>query len=248
VIPTLTAGTTTSTAATITSGTITNLASTTGTIATLNSTTGTIGNLSTTLAGDFTISSGTGTLGTTGVTAGTYGSASAIPFITVDAKGRITSATSGTFSTIPAGAVMAFAMNSAPSGWLSADGSEVSRTTYATLFTAIGTTHGTGDGSTTFNVPNLQGIFVRGSGSQTISGTSYSGTFAAKQQDELKSHKHQSWEQLTNTSGQLQCAQSTQAGTGKTAASSTNANFETANTGGTETCPANIALFYCVKT
>ena len=102
VIPTLTAGTTTSTAATITSGTITNLASTTGTIATLNSTTGTIGNLSTTLAGEFTISSGTGTLGTTGVTAGTYGSASAIPFLTVDAKGRITSATSGTFSTVPA--------------------------------------------------------------------------------------------------------------------------------------------------
>ena len=102
VIPSLTAGTTTSTAATITSGTITNLASTTGTIATLNSTTGTIGNLSTTLAGDFTISAGTGTLGTTGVTAGTYGSASAIPFLTVDAKGRITSATSGTFSTVPA--------------------------------------------------------------------------------------------------------------------------------------------------
>ena len=127
VIPTLTSstatfGTTTSTAATITSGTVTNLASTTGTIATLNSTTGTIatlnsttgtiatlnsttgtiGNLSTTLAGDFTISSGTGTLGTTGVTAGTYGDATTIPFLTVDAKGRITSATTGTFSSTPA--------------------------------------------------------------------------------------------------------------------------------------------------
>jgi len=107
VIPTLTSstatfGTTTSTAATITSGTITNLASTTGTIATLNSTTGTIGNLSTTLAGDFTISQGTGTLGTSGVTLGTYGSVSAIPFLTINAKGIITAATTGTFSTIPA--------------------------------------------------------------------------------------------------------------------------------------------------
>ena len=107
VIPTLTSstatfGTTTSTAATITSGTITNLASTTGTIATLNSTTGTIAtlnsttgtitNLSTTLAGDFTISQGTGTLGTSGVTLGTYGGATSIPVLAIDAKGRVTTA------------------------------------------------------------------------------------------------------------------------------------------------------------
>ena len=111
-IPTLTAGTTTSTAANITSGTIQTLTastgtigtfnSTTGTIGTINSTTGTIGNLSTTLAGDFTISQGTATLATSGATAGTYGSVTAIPFITVDAKGRITSATTGTFSSTPA--------------------------------------------------------------------------------------------------------------------------------------------------
>jgi len=102
VIPSLTAGTTTSTAATITSGTVTNLASTTGTIATLNSTTGTIAtlnsttgtitNLSTTLAGDFTISQGTGTLGTSGVTLGTYGGATSVPVLAIDAKGRITTA------------------------------------------------------------------------------------------------------------------------------------------------------------
>ena len=140
VIPTLTSstatfGTTTSTAATITSGTITNLASTTGTIATLNSTTGTIAtlnsttgtiatlnsatgtitNLSTTLAGDFTISNGTGTLGTSGATAGTYGSVSAIPFLTVNAKGIITSATTGTFSTTPADGSITFPMLSTSS-------------------------------------------------------------------------------------------------------------------------------------
>lgn len=108
----LTAGTTTSTAATITNGTITNGTITTaliptltagtttgtagiftsGTVATLNSTTGTITNLSTTLAGDFTISQGTGTLGTSGVTLGTYGGATSIPVLAIDAKGRVTTA------------------------------------------------------------------------------------------------------------------------------------------------------------
>lgn len=85
-IPTLTAGTTTGTAGIFTSGTV----------ATLNSTTGTIGNLSTTLAGDLAISQGTATLSTTGATAATYGTTSAIPVLTVDAKGRTTSATSVT--------------------------------------------------------------------------------------------------------------------------------------------------------
>lgn len=116
-ITNLTAGTTTSTAAnitngtvqtltastgTITIGTVSTLNSTTGTIGAFNSTNGTIGNLSTTLVGDFTISQGTGTLATSGATAGTYGSVTAIPFITVDSKGRITSATTGTFSSTPA--------------------------------------------------------------------------------------------------------------------------------------------------
>src|SRR6185503_20590605 len=48
----------------------------------------------------------------------------------------------------------------APSGWLNCDGSAVSRTTYANLFAAIGTTFGAGDGSTTFNVPDLRGRVI----------------------------------------------------------------------------------------
>lgn len=52
---------------------------------------------------------------------------------------------------LPAGAIMAFAMSSAPPGWLAADGSAKSRATFPALFSAIGTTHGAGDNITTFN-------------------------------------------------------------------------------------------------
>ena len=49
-----------------------------------------------------------------------------------------------------------------PTGWLECDGSAISRTTYSALFAAIGTTWGVGDGSTTFNIPDLRGYHLRG--------------------------------------------------------------------------------------
>jgi microcystin-dependent protein len=61
----------------------------------------------------------------------------------------------------PAGTVIFYAANAAPTGFLKANGAAVSRTTYADLFTAIGTTFGAGDGSTTFLVPDLRGRFAR---------------------------------------------------------------------------------------
>ena len=63
------------------------------------------------------------------------------------------------------GVVQLFAGSSAPLGWLICNGQAVSRTTYAALFAVIGTTYGAGDGSTTFNVPNLVNKTVRGSNS-----------------------------------------------------------------------------------
>lgn len=58
---------------------------------------------------------------------------------------------------MPVGTMSLFAMSSIPTGWLRCDGSAVSRTSYADLYSAIGTTYGTGDGSTTFNLPNIAG-------------------------------------------------------------------------------------------
>lgn len=60
------------------------------------------------------------------------------------------------------GAVLPFAGANAPTGWLMCDGSAVSRTTFAELFASIGTTYGTGDGSTTFNLPDLRGRVAAG--------------------------------------------------------------------------------------
>jgi len=72
----------------------------------------------------------------------------------------------------PAGVVLPFAGSTAPSGWLLCFGQAVSRTTYATLFTAIGTAHGAGDGSTTFALPDLRGRV--GAGKDDMGGTAAS--------------------------------------------------------------------------
>ena len=79
---------------------------------------------------------------------------------------------------VPVGSVFWLAAQTAPEGYLICDGSAVSRTEYADLFAAIGTTFGTGDGSTTFALPNLQEAFIRGAGSQD----GYSATFGQKQE------------------------------------------------------------------
>lgn len=65
-------------------------------------------------------------------------------------------------SVAPVGSVIAFAGSPAPQGYLTCDGSEYSRSAYPSLFSAISTLYGSGNGSTTFNVPDLRGEFVRG--------------------------------------------------------------------------------------
>lgn len=77
---------------------------------------------------------------------------------------------SSAISTVPTGVINLWATATAPSGWLLCDGSAVSRTTYATLFALIGATFGSGDGSTTFNVPNYTDRMPIGSGSAYATG------------------------------------------------------------------------------
>ena len=79
--------------------------------------------------------------------------------LTTNGSGALSFATIGG---VPIGAVFHFAASTAPTGFLKANGAAVSRTTYAALFAITGTTYGVGDGSTTFNVPDLRGEFIRG--------------------------------------------------------------------------------------
>jgi microcystin-dependent protein len=102
----------------------------------------------------------------------------------------------GTATGIPTGTILDFGGTVAPSGYLACDGSAVSRSTYADLFTAIGTTWGSGNGSTTFNVPDFRrrtAVGSGGSGTATL-GSSVGNTGGAETHTlstaEMPSHNH----------------------------------------------------------
>lgn len=159
--------------------------------------------------------------------------------------------------TVPVGAVAFFAANSVPSGWVKANGAALSRTTYAALFAKIGTTYGAGDGTTTFNVPDLRGEFVRGF--DDARGVDSGRVFGSAQGSANLSHTHTTDSRGAHThsvSGtgtvvayRLMTAYDS-AGTGATTAttSSAGAHAHTAQaSGGTEARPRNIALLACIK-
>jgi len=96
------------------------------------------------------------------------------------------------FVPVAAGLIYPYAGSTAPTGYLMCDGSAVSRITYADLFEAIGTTYGAGDGSTTFNVPDLRGRIPLGSSSDYALGSTGGAAEVTltKEQSGLPSHGH----------------------------------------------------------
>lgn len=93
-------------------------------------------------------------------------------------------------SSSPTGAITMYGGSTAPSGWLICDGSAVNRTTYSALFAAIGTTYGAGNGSTTFNLPNLQGKFAIGKSSSYALGSTGGAATVTLTTANLPAHTH----------------------------------------------------------
>lgn len=147
----------------------------------------------------------------------------------------------------PTGAIMMWPTSSAPTGWLECDGSTVSRTTYSDLFSVLGETYGDGDESTTFEIPDLRGEFVRGwdnsagndpdSASRTDRGDGTTGdNVGTKQADEFKSHTHSGGTGFGANAG------------GETLAHTGGGGSNIGSTGGNETRGRNVYLMYIIKT
>ena len=148
------------------------------------------------------------------------------------------------------GSIIMWPTETPPAGYLECNGAAISRTGYAALFSALGTRYGVGDNSTTFNLPDLRGRFVRGwdhgagadpdSSARTNRGDGTTGdNIGTKQTDELKSHNHQYNYKTTTYAAPL--------GSYFPAWYSDIAT-NTTSTGGNETRPTNIYLMYCIKT
>ena len=168
---------------------------------------------------------------------------------------------------VPTGSVFCMAVATIPTGYLECNGAAVSRTTYAALFAIIGTTYGTGNGSSTFNIPDLRGEFVRGfdNGKGTDSGRA----IASSQGSANLSHGH-SVSASVNDSGHVHATSfdnkkyfpgggSTSISFGgaggypadtftmSNATTGISVSISQNNAGGSEARPRNIAMMYIIK-
>ncbi|MBX2989398.1 MAG: tail fiber protein [Bdellovibrionaceae bacterium] len=155
---------------------------------------------------------------------------------------------------VPAGGIIPFGGTVAPAGYLLCDGSAVSRTIYAELFSVIGTNFGSGDGSTTFNLPDLRGRFLRGvdglAGRDSDAGTrtemnvggNTGNQVGSVQLDAFKDHTHNVSINNANGSGPAKYSAPWEPSSSYSTYTTTGASG-----GGTETRPKNAYVNYLIK-
>jgi phage-related tail fiber protein len=186
-----------------------------------------------------------------GITANNDGSADitvgGIPAIEISASGGVTipNLVSGG---VPSGTVSWFAAATPPTGYLKANGAAVSRATYSDLFAVIGTTYGSGDGSTTFNLPDLRGQFLRGWDDGR--GVDPARVFGSSQLDAFQGHFH-GWRQfpaLGGGSGNTPLALAGGSINNSIVSDPISDGVNGTPRTGSETRPRNVALLACIKT
>ena len=157
----------------------------------------------------------------------------------------------------PPGTIVAYAGASAPDGYLLCNGQAISRNTYAALFAAISIAFGSGDGATTFNLPDFRGVFPKGSGTtdrslgKDASGNYYSGVLGTYSQDQMQGHKHASkWTNASPVAGGGPYV--TEGGTQSTAVQAIGSPVADGTNGtpraGLTTEPQSLAVTYMIKT
>jgi len=138
-------------------------------------------------------------------------------------------------SSVPIGTVLPWTSTTIPDGHFECNGQAISRTTFSELFAVLGTSFGSGDGSTTFNIPDLRAEFIRGL--DRGRGIDINRLLGSAQADDLKSHVHSITNIWDNGGGSgVREGSGTQRG-----------NVSTNATGGTETRPRNVALVFIIK-
>ena len=146
---------------------------------------------------------------------------------------------------VPTGMISAF--HTVPEGWLQCNGAAVSRTTYAALFAVIGTKYGSGDGSTTFNLPNLHHKFIEGTTTSSEVGRSVSAGLP-----NITGYTGAAWDDMSGdvTGAFYFSKNATEAGNGLSGywGISFDASRVTSAYGGSSTVqPASTRLLYCIK-
>jgi microcystin-dependent protein len=176
--------------------------------------------------------------------------------VTSDIQAQLNSNTTAAANAVlPAGLILPFGGTSAPTGYLECNGNMVSRTTYASLFAAIGTTWGAGNGNTTFNLPDLRGTFLRGTGSNATHNMANGSDFAGPsvggfENDQFQGHGHT----IGTYAGTATYGVSRRADNGPTYSTISNAIGDPTQTSagapryGDETRPFNAGILYCIKT
>jgi len=158
---------------------------------------------------------------------------------------------------VPVGTIITYSSETPPPGYLECDGTPLSRTAYPNLFAAIGTAFGSGDGSSTFHIPDLRGQFLRGWAHGTPRGMDpdrnvrfpwnvggVSGDHVGSYQSAaFAAHAHSVYSGALNPFGSF----STVAGGNSVDFGAPGSFGLTTNNGGSETRPWNVAVMYAIK-